>query len=231
MGVKIKVAKQELLSIKRDTDEQLNILNDKKSELLSIEQNNIYDVKKNQEILNNIKRIEENLKEKEKSISDSNKEIINIKHKLGIAELSIRDRENKLLVEREEFSQKQKALEEDKEKAVDNINKSNEIKQAYGIKLSEVNSLKIKLDSQVFSNKQIEESLDKIKQEQEFVRDELSEQLEKNRKLETSLLKQIEEQNKFSNELRLRELRLEKLARDKGVTEELAKLQKELNGK
>lgn len=130
-----------------------------------------------------------------------------------------------------EYQEKLKSLDSRQIEAIKNLEKSEELKKILNAKIKENDATKIQLGNLQEVNRRLQRELD----------NRVAETINKVKRLDTAILTakkkkemlvfKINQQTELDKEIEVRRLRVEKLARDKGIAKELKQLEKELKQK
>lgn len=132
--------------------------------------------------------------------------------------------------EKEKYTDKLKFQDAEQNKVIANLEKSEELKKILENKIQESEALNIRLQDSLKENERASKVLEQEKKDNADIRQKITatESEQKARgKQQDNRNKELDEKNTQSE---LKRLRIEKLARDKGVQEELKALEKELKG-
>jgi len=203
-------------------------LDKKKSELIAIEEKNSAEAQKNQSAAESNREISDILKEKEAKLNQEKLALSKKSAETAGKEKALKEKEDNLNQGYKELSDKHEEIKKDQQKSLEALAKADEIIRQNEQAALSLKEQKEKISSELKVVEQLKNDLAKQLKEAESKNRELSGQLAKNKDLENSLNKKIDAQSQLDKELKIRELRVAKLIRDKELDEELKKLEKEM---
>ena len=203
-------------------------LDKKKSELIAIEEKNSAEAQKNQSAAESNREISDILKEKEAKLNQEKLALSKKSAETAGKEKALKEKEDNLNQGYKELADKHEEIKKDQQKSLEALAKADEIIRQNEQAALSLKEQKEKISSELKVVEQLKNDLAKQLKEAESKNRELSGQLAKNKDLENSLNKKIDAQSQLDKELKIRELRVAKLIRDKELDEELKKLEKEM---